>query len=210
MALAFLEHLTSPEISRAIRGMVEVMEHTQGEDPFAAIHGLDIADKHEFKFLTTQQGLGSKSNYAFTFLRDMQSLDTKMDKMLGSYVNGLWGERIGMAEAGMNTNHTGGGRISASSQIPSSCNKILNTGPGLSDLLFAGIQRDSKPLCSDATEAAQSEALDSESAKECEYKVCCGLWPVIDRFVRLPILIAIMPVLGLSCRSAMVYVSLPV
>ncbi|KZP14564.1 class I glutamine amidotransferase-like protein [Athelia psychrophila] len=40
MALAFVEHLTSPEISRAIRGNVEVTEHTQDDDPFAAIHGL--------------------------------------------------------------------------------------------------------------------------------------------------------------------------
>ncbi|KZP30535.1 hypothetical protein FIBSPDRAFT_884078 [Athelia psychrophila] len=57
----------------------------------------------------------------------LSTLLSNRDKMLGSYVNGLWGERIGMAEAGMNTNHTGGGRISASGQIPSSCNKILNT-----------------------------------------------------------------------------------
>ncbi|KAF7974302.1 hypothetical protein HWV62_12454 [Athelia sp. TMB] len=40
MALAFVDHLVGPQIARSIRGLHEVSEHTQEEDPFAAIHGL--------------------------------------------------------------------------------------------------------------------------------------------------------------------------
>ncbi|KAJ7057941.1 class I glutamine amidotransferase-like protein [Mycena amicta] len=40
MALAFVEHLTNAAVARTIRGIVEVREATQEDDPFAALHGL--------------------------------------------------------------------------------------------------------------------------------------------------------------------------
>jgi hypothetical protein len=40
MALAFMSHLVGPQITRVIRGQVEIAELTQEEDPFAAFHGL--------------------------------------------------------------------------------------------------------------------------------------------------------------------------
>jgi len=40
MALAFVSHLVGPQAARAIRGLVEVTELTQEDDPFAAFHGL--------------------------------------------------------------------------------------------------------------------------------------------------------------------------
>lgn len=40
MALSFVDHLVGPQIARSIRGLHEISEHTQEEDPFAAIHGL--------------------------------------------------------------------------------------------------------------------------------------------------------------------------
>jgi len=40
MALAFVSHLVGPQVADVIRGQVEVVEVTQADDPFAAIHGL--------------------------------------------------------------------------------------------------------------------------------------------------------------------------
>ncbi|KAF7297232.1 DJ-1 protein-PfpI domain-containing protein [Mycena indigotica] len=40
MALAFVEHLTNAAVARVMRGVVEVHEATQQDDPFAAFHGL--------------------------------------------------------------------------------------------------------------------------------------------------------------------------
>ena len=40
MALAFIAHLAGDEIAKFIRGANEVTEHGEGDDPFAAIHGL--------------------------------------------------------------------------------------------------------------------------------------------------------------------------
>ncbi|KAJ7081491.1 class I glutamine amidotransferase-like protein [Mycena epipterygia] len=40
MALAFVEHLTSPKVARHIRGEYEIKEVKEKGDPFAAIHGL--------------------------------------------------------------------------------------------------------------------------------------------------------------------------
>jgi hypothetical protein len=40
MALAFIEHLTSAEVARRIRGEFEIPEVTQMDDPFAEIYGL--------------------------------------------------------------------------------------------------------------------------------------------------------------------------
>ncbi|KAF7309118.1 DJ-1 protein-PfpI domain-containing protein [Mycena kentingensis (nom. inval.)] len=40
MALAFLAHISSPEIARAIRGGIEIPEVTEEEDVFAKWHGL--------------------------------------------------------------------------------------------------------------------------------------------------------------------------
>ncbi|KIY68297.1 class I glutamine amidotransferase-like protein [Cylindrobasidium torrendii FP15055 ss-10] len=40
MALAFLEHLVGREVAQYVRGIIEVIEHTQTEDPFAKFHKL--------------------------------------------------------------------------------------------------------------------------------------------------------------------------
>ncbi|KAJ7628722.1 class I glutamine amidotransferase-like protein [Roridomyces roridus] len=40
MALAFVEHLGGPKIARHIRGLTEIPEVTEKEDPFAKFHGL--------------------------------------------------------------------------------------------------------------------------------------------------------------------------
>jgi len=40
MALAFVEHLAGPSVSRQLRGQVEIEERGEGDDPFAAFHGL--------------------------------------------------------------------------------------------------------------------------------------------------------------------------
>ncbi|KAF7307813.1 DJ-1 protein-PfpI domain-containing protein [Mycena kentingensis (nom. inval.)] len=40
MAFAFVEHLTNAAVARVIRGIVEVPETAQDQDPFAAFHGL--------------------------------------------------------------------------------------------------------------------------------------------------------------------------
>ncbi|KAF7328827.1 DJ-1 protein-PfpI domain-containing protein [Mycena venus] len=40
MALAFIEHLVGPKAARHIRGLVEVREITDQDDPFAEFHGL--------------------------------------------------------------------------------------------------------------------------------------------------------------------------
>jgi hypothetical protein len=43
MALAFLEHLVGPKVAREVRGQVEIPERDEGDDPFAAFHGLVAA-----------------------------------------------------------------------------------------------------------------------------------------------------------------------
>ena len=40
MALAFLSHLVGPRAASVIRGQAEIVENTQDDDPFAALHGL--------------------------------------------------------------------------------------------------------------------------------------------------------------------------
>ncbi|KAJ7120125.1 hypothetical protein C8R44DRAFT_787645 [Mycena epipterygia] len=40
MALAFVEHLTSPKVAHHIRGEYEIKEGKERDDPFAAFHGL--------------------------------------------------------------------------------------------------------------------------------------------------------------------------
>lgn len=40
MAFAFVQHLMGPQIARTIRGLVEIPESSQYDDPFALIHGL--------------------------------------------------------------------------------------------------------------------------------------------------------------------------
>ena len=40
MALAFVSHLAGPHVERVIRGIVEVTDITQEDDPFAVFHGL--------------------------------------------------------------------------------------------------------------------------------------------------------------------------
>ena len=40
MALAFISHLAGPQFARVLRGQVEVVEVSQGDDPFAAFHDL--------------------------------------------------------------------------------------------------------------------------------------------------------------------------
>ena len=40
MALAFVKHLAGPGVARQIRGGVEIEERGEGDDPFAAFHGL--------------------------------------------------------------------------------------------------------------------------------------------------------------------------
>ncbi|KAF7353879.1 hypothetical protein MVEN_01073800 [Mycena venus] len=40
MTLAFIEHLAGPRVTRFIRGMVEIREVTEEDDPFAEFHGL--------------------------------------------------------------------------------------------------------------------------------------------------------------------------
>jgi len=40
MALAFIEHLTNAKIARYIRGLFEIPEVTERDDPFAKFHGL--------------------------------------------------------------------------------------------------------------------------------------------------------------------------
>ncbi|KAJ7161179.1 class I glutamine amidotransferase-like protein [Mycena filopes] len=40
MALAFVEHLTNAKVARNLRGEFEIAEVTEGDDPFAAFHGL--------------------------------------------------------------------------------------------------------------------------------------------------------------------------
>ncbi|KAJ7157691.1 class I glutamine amidotransferase-like protein [Mycena crocata] len=40
MALAFIEHVAGPKVARSIRGMTEIPEVTDSDDPFASFHGL--------------------------------------------------------------------------------------------------------------------------------------------------------------------------
>lgn len=40
MALAFITHLVGAELSKVIRGINEVTEKGQDDDPFAEVHGL--------------------------------------------------------------------------------------------------------------------------------------------------------------------------
>ncbi|KAJ7634970.1 class I glutamine amidotransferase-like protein [Roridomyces roridus] len=40
MALAFVEHLAGPQVARVIRGIMEIPEVTEKDDPFAVFHGL--------------------------------------------------------------------------------------------------------------------------------------------------------------------------
>ncbi|KAJ7756095.1 class I glutamine amidotransferase-like protein [Mycena maculata] len=40
MALAFVEHLVGAKVARHIRGVVEIPQVTENDDPFAAFHGL--------------------------------------------------------------------------------------------------------------------------------------------------------------------------
>ncbi|KAJ7157666.1 class I glutamine amidotransferase-like protein [Mycena crocata] len=40
MALAFVEHLVGPKVTRHIRGGIEIPEVTENDDPFASFHGL--------------------------------------------------------------------------------------------------------------------------------------------------------------------------
>lgn len=40
MAIAFIEHLAGSKIASIIRGQVEVIKHSQDEDPFAEVFNL--------------------------------------------------------------------------------------------------------------------------------------------------------------------------
>lgn len=40
MAMAFVEHLVGARVARLIRGITELTELTQEDDPFASFHGL--------------------------------------------------------------------------------------------------------------------------------------------------------------------------